>query len=57
MSEEIVKVKEEPKVKVKEEKKEEVISGKVAFIKEGVTIIRDISNRLELEKSGWIIKK
>ena len=47
MAKEDVKV--EKVVKIEE-------SGKVAFIKEGVTIIRDISEAGKLKESGWVRK-
>ena len=43
-----------PEKKVETEKVVE--SGKVAFIKEGVTILRDVSESNALKSSGWVRK-
>ena len=57
MSDEIKDIpKEKPVAKEKPVKVVEPASGKVAFIRDGVTIIRDISYKNELAASGWARK-
>ena len=57
MSDEIKDIpKEKPVAKEKPVKVAEPTSGKVAFIRDGVTIIRDISYKGELAASGWARK-
>lgn len=51
-----IPVKEKPAKVKAEEKPVEPTSGKVAFIRDGVTIIRDISYKNELAASGWVRK-
>ena len=49
----------EDEIKIEKPKKkvEPVIeSGKVAFIREGVTILRDVSESNALKSAGWVRK-
>ena len=42
--------------KAKPAKAEESGDGRVAFIKDGVTILRNASERENLENAGWVVK-
>lgn len=43
-------------VKAKDEVKEEIKSGLIGFIKDGVTILRDASLIDQLANDGWTVK-